>query len=64
MLVLTRNKQEEIIINGNIIIKIIAVRNNNVSIGIEAPHSIPVHRKEIFDRLRKKGKTWIGEEDY
>ena len=51
MLILTRRKDESIIINGNIEVTIIRVRGNKVRLGITAPKTIPVHRKEIQEAL-------------
>jgi carbon storage regulator len=49
MLVLTRKPEEEIIINENIIVKVVSVKGNKVRLGITAPDSISVDRKEIHD---------------
>jgi len=51
MLVLSRKKNESIIINGNIEIIIIESDDGKVKIGIEAPKEIKIHRKEIFDQI-------------
>ncbi len=47
MLVLTRRKDEEIIINGNISIKVLSVKGNRVRLGVEAPDDVQVNRAEI-----------------
>lgn len=47
MLVLARRESESIVINGDIIIKVIAVRGKKVRLGVEAPRRIPVHRSEL-----------------
>lgn len=47
MLVLTRRKDEEILINGNISIKVLSVKGNRVRIGVEAPDDVQVNRAEI-----------------
>lgn len=54
MLVLTRRKNESIIINDNIKIVVIAVYSDRVRLGIEAPPEIPVHRREVFELIKKK----------
>lgn len=51
MLVLSRKPKETIIINGNIKVTVVEVRGDKVRLGIEAPLSIDVHRKEVFERL-------------
>jgi len=50
MLVLTRKLGEEIVIDGSIVIKVVAVQGDRVRIGIEAPRSIPVDRLEVHQR--------------
>jgi len=47
MLVLSRKKNEEILIDGRISVKVVRVRGNTVQIGIEAPQEIPIHRQEL-----------------
>lgn len=56
MLVLSRKKNESIIINGNIEITIIESDDGKVKIGIEAPKNIQIHRKEIFDQITAENK--------
>jgi carbon storage regulator len=51
MLVLSRFRNEAIIINDDIKIIIIDIRGDKVRLGIEAPQEIPVHRQEVYDRL-------------
>jgi len=53
MLVLTRKRDEQIVINDNIVITIVEVRGDKVRIGIEAPKKIPVHRREVYDAIKK-----------
>ena len=52
MLVLSRKKNESIVINDNITIVIVEIRGDKVRLGIEAPKDVPVHRKEIFDAIK------------
>ena len=64
MLVLTRKKEQSIIINDNIEITILDVQGDQVRIGINAPKSISIYRKEIFLEIQeentKAAKTDIG----
>ncbi|MCX8052610.1 MAG: carbon storage regulator CsrA [Armatimonadetes bacterium] len=52
MLVLARKVGQSIIINDNIELMVIEVRGDQVRLGIEAPKSIPVHRKELLEQIR------------
>lgn len=47
MLVLTRRKDEEILINDNISIKVLSVKGNRVRLGVDAPSDVQVNRAEI-----------------
>ncbi len=51
MLVLSRKLGEEIVINGSIRVSIVAVKGNQVRIGITAPPDVPVDREEVFKRI-------------
>ena len=53
MLVLSRQKDEEIIIDGKIRVMVVAIRGDKVRIGIDAPKDVTVHRKEIHDAIQK-----------
>lgn len=54
MLVLSRRSGECIIINDNIEVKIVEIKGDYVKMGITAPRSIPVHRKEIFEAIQRE----------
>lgn len=56
MLVLSRTKDESIVIGDDIIITIIDVRGDKVRLGISAPRSITVHRQEIYDAIQREKK--------
>ena len=51
MLVLSRKQQESIFINGNVVVTVLRIRDDQVKIGIEAPMGVPVHRKEVYERI-------------
>ncbi|MCH2119123.1 MAG: carbon storage regulator CsrA [Pirellulales bacterium] len=53
MLVLSRKKNESIIINDNITIVVVEIRGDKVRLGVEAPKEIPVHRNEVYDAIRR-----------
>jgi carbon storage regulator len=48
MLVLSRKLNESIIVDGNIRITIVGIRGNHIRVGIEAPDSVPIIRKELL----------------
>ncbi len=52
MLVLSRKKDESIVINGNIVITVVDVRGDKVRLGIQAPREIPIHRSEIHEAIQ------------
>jgi carbon storage regulator len=54
MLVLTRKKNESIVIGNNIEIKILKMGKNAVELGISAPKSFSIFRKEVFEEIQKK----------
>lgn len=51
MLVLTRKKDQSIVINNDIKIVVVEIRGDKVRLGIEAPKEVPVHRHEVFDAI-------------
>jgi len=53
MLVLSRKKNESIVIDDDITIVVIEIRGDKVRLGIEAPKEVPVHRREVFDAIRR-----------
>ena len=60
MLVLTRRAGESIIVNDGIELKVLRIKGRQVHIGIDAPPSTAVHRKEVWERLRALvGYLWL-----
>lgn len=51
MLVLSRKKNESIVINSDITITVVEIRGDKVRLGIDAPKEIPVHRREVYDAI-------------
>lgn len=52
MLVLSRKKNESIVINDDITIVVVEIRGDKVRLGIEAPKEVPVHRNEVYEAIR------------
>ncbi|MDP6046072.1 MAG: carbon storage regulator CsrA [Phycisphaerae bacterium] len=60
MLVLSRQRDQSIIIGDNIEITVVDIRGEKVRLGISAPPHIPVHRKEIYDSIKKSDPNGQG----
>ena len=60
MLVLSRKKNESIVINDDITIVVVEIRGDKVRLGVEAPKEVPVHRREVFDAIHR-GEVAPGE---
>ncbi len=54
MLVLSRQKDESIVIGDDVEITIVDVRGDKVRLGITAPKNIPVHRREVYDAIQRE----------
>jgi carbon storage regulator len=54
MLVLTRKKNESIVINDVIKVTVVEIRGDKVRLGIEAPREIDVHRQEVYEQIHGK----------
>lgn len=54
MLVLSRQRDESIVIGDNIVITIVDIRGDKVRLGINAPAEVPVHRQEVYDAIQRE----------
>ena len=54
MLVLSRKKNESIVINNDVTVTVVEIRGDKVRLGIVAPKEVPVHRQEVFDAIHGK----------
>lgn len=54
MLVLSRRRDESIIIGDDVVITIVDIRGDKVRIAIEAPLAVPVHRKEVYEAIQRE----------
>ena len=57
MLILTRRVRETLCIGDDVRVTVLGVKGDQVRIGIEAPKTIPVHRKEIYEKIRKENEA-------
>ena len=53
MLVLSRKKNESIIIRDDIVVTVVEVRGDKVRLGIDAPKDVPVHRREVYEAIKR-----------
>ncbi|MCA9150499.1 MAG: carbon storage regulator CsrA [Planctomycetales bacterium] len=53
MLVLSRKKNESIVINNEITVVVVEIRGDKVRLGVEAPKEVPVHRREVYDAIKR-----------
>lgn len=67
MLVLSRKKNESIVINNDITIVVVEIRGDKVRLGVEAPKEVPVHRREVYDAIKRheasRSEDSSGEKD-
>ncbi len=57
MLVLSRKKDEKIVIGDSIKLMVIEIRGDKVRLGIEAPRDVSVHREEVYDAIRRESTS-------
>lgn len=60
MLVLSRKKNESIIINDHITITVVEIRGDKVRLGIEAPKDVTVHRREVYEAIQQQVRLQEG----
>jgi len=56
MLVLSRHRDESIIIGDNVVVTIVDIRGDKVRLGIDAPTEIPVHRREVYEAIQRENR--------
>ena len=56
MLVLSRGRDESIIIGDNVVVTVVDVRGDKVRLGIDAPVEIPVHRREVYEAIQRENR--------
>lgn len=57
MIVISRRKNESIVIGDDIEIKVVDIREDMVRLGVETPADVPVHRKEVYEAIRQSEQT-------
>jgi carbon storage regulator len=56
MLVLSRQRDESIIIGDNIVVTVVDVRGDKVRLGIDAPREVTVHRREVYEAIQRENQ--------
>ncbi len=54
MLVLSRHRDESIMIGDDVVITVVDIRGDKVRLGINAPTDIPVHRQEVYEAIKRE----------
>jgi len=54
MLILTRRVGETVMIGNEVTVTVLGVKGNQVRIGVNAPKDVPVHREEIYERIKRE----------
>jgi len=57
MLVLSRKRNESIVIDGSIVVTVVEIRGDKVRLGIEAPREVSIHREEIFSAIAAESQS-------
>jgi carbon storage regulator len=60
MLILTRRVGETLMIGKDVTVTVLGVKGNQVRIGVNAPKDVPVHREEIFERIKREENEGTG----
>ncbi|MDD3613116.1 MAG: carbon storage regulator CsrA [Caldicoprobacterales bacterium] len=60
MLVVTRKSDESVIIDGKITIKVLAIEDGKVKLGIDAPQSIKIYRQEVYEAIKKENEEAVS----
>ncbi|WP_437205450.1 carbon storage regulator CsrA [Planctomicrobium sp. SH664] len=62
MLVLSRHRDESIMIGDNIVITVVDIRGDKVRLGIQAPTEVPVHRQEVYEAILRERSQNLGDQ--
>lgn len=54
MLVLSRQRDQSIVIGDNVVVTIVDIRGDKVRLGIDAPSEIPIHRREVYESIQRE----------
>ena len=57
MLVLSRKKNESIVIRDDIVVTVVDVRGDCAQLGVDAPGDVPIHRREVYERIKESERA-------
>jgi carbon storage regulator len=57
MLVLSRQRDESIVIGDKVVVTIVDIRGDKVRLGIVAPSEVPVHRQEVYEAIQRENRN-------
>ena len=57
MLVLSRGRDQSIMIGDDVVVTIVDIRGDKVRLGIDAPEEIPVHRQEVYEAIQREKRS-------
>ena len=60
MLILTRRINETLMVGDDVTVTVLGISGNQVRIGVNAPRSVPVHRQEIYEKIKQKELSATG----
>lgn len=60
MLVLSRKRDESIMIGDDVVVTIVDIRGDKVRLGINAPQDVPVHRQEVYEAIQREKRITPG----
>ena len=63
MLVLSRKRNESVVINDQIVVTVIEVRGDKVRLGIQAPRDVPIHRSEVMAAIQRAQEVGAADPD-
>jgi len=60
MLILTRRMNETLVVGDDVRVTVLGINGNQVRIGVKAPRHIPVHREEVYEKIKKQESSDSG----
>ena len=63
MLVLSRKKNESLVIGDCVVVTVVEIRGDKVRLGIDAPREVPIHRREVFDAIQQLKRQGTADDE-